>query len=106
MGLELVELALHQVVHDAGVQVEHVYFPVSAVCGLLSALPDAPDVEVMPVGSEGLVGLAAVLGDGSSPHRALCQVPGRAVRLPINVLRDRADAVPQVRRPCSAATPR
>lgn len=34
-----------------------------------------PPVEAMAVGPEGMVGLAAVLGDGTSPHQALAQVP-------------------------------
>lgn len=90
-GLQVVELEAYEVVHEAGVPVEYVYFPLSAVFGLLAVLPDGPDVEVMPVGNEGVVGLPAVLGDSTSPHRALCQVPGQAVRLPAAALRRQID---------------
>lgn len=96
--LELVELELHEVVHEAGAPVTDVYFPQSAVFGLLSVVPGAPPTEVMPVGSEGVVGLPAVLGDGISPHRVLCQVPGQAVRLPVGGLREQIDASEPVRR--------
>lgn len=87
-ALEAVSVALNDVVHQAGTLVEHVWFPTSSVFGLLSVLPGASAVEAMPVASEGLVGLAAVLGDGVSPHEARCQVPGQAVRLPTGVLRE------------------
>lgn len=86
-ALEVVPVALDEVVHQAGAPIGHVWFPTSSAFGLLSVVPDVTPVEAMPVASEGLVGLAAVLGDGRSPHEARCQVPGEAVRLPVEVLR-------------------
>ncbi len=93
-----VELAAGDVVHEPGDVVEQVYFPLTAVIGLMTVTAGAPEVEGMAVGQEGLVGLAAVLGDGTSPHRAVVQVPGRAVRLPAAALRGLFDLEPTCRR--------
>ncbi len=90
--LELVDVESGQVVHQAGARVQDVFFPLSAVFGLLTVTAGASEVEALAVGSEGVVGLFAVFGDSTSPHRALCQVPGQAVRLPAGVLRELAYA--------------
>ena len=103
-ALEPVHVDVREVVHEAGDRVEYVYFPLSAVFGLLSVLAGVPEVEVMAVGREGVVGLPAVLGDGTSPHRALCQVPGQAVRLEADVLRAQIGAHAEVRRLVGAYT--
>lgn len=96
--LELVDVEPGEVVHQPGVPVRHVWFPRSSVFGLMTMTAGAPPVEAMGVGSEGVVGLAAVLGDGTSPHQAVCQVPGEALRWPVEVLRDLLDTEPDVRR--------
>ena len=38
---------------------------------------EEPSVEAAVVGNEGMVGLAALLGDGRGPHELVCQVSGR-----------------------------
>lgn len=100
--LEVVDVELGQVVHEPGVAVRYVWFPRTAVFGLLTptgatGATGAPGVEAMAVGQEGLVGLAAVLGDGTSPHQALCQVPGQALRWPVEVLHALLETEPSVR---------
>lgn len=96
--LELVDVESGQVVQQAGAPIQDVFFPLSAVFGLMTVTAGAPEVEALGVGFEGVVGLVAVLGDGTSPHRALCQVPGQALRLPAGVLRELADSDVRVRR--------
>ena len=68
-ALEAAEVDLDEVVHAAGAMVEDVWFPTSSVLGLLSVVSGVASVEAMPVGPEGLVGLAAVLGDGRARTR-------------------------------------
>jgi CRP-like cAMP-binding protein len=48
-------------------------------------------VEAGLVGAEGLVGLPAVLGAAAAPHRAVCQLPGTAWRLPAVAFAAEAD---------------
>lgn len=65
-----------------------VYFPTSGVvCAVLSS-GDEMEVEVVPIGHEGMVGRAAcVLGDTPTFRRAVVEVGGSAWWLPIDVLR-------------------
>lgn len=96
--LELVDVASGQVVQQAGAPIQDVFFPLSTVFGLMTVTAGAPEVEAMAVGFESVAGLAAVLGDGTSPHQVVCQVSGQALRLPAEALRGLADTDVWVRR--------
>jgi len=50
-------------------------------------MADGSTVEVATIGNEGVVGLAAYLGDGSSPMETFVQIPGEAVRLDAGAFR-------------------
>jgi CRP-like cAMP-binding protein len=71
------------VLHQPGEPLTHVYFPVSGVISMLTVLADGSAVEIATVGNEGMVDLAAFLGLVSSESRLLVQVPGEALRMPI-----------------------
>ena len=60
---------------------EHVYFPEQGTVSLLAVMADGAAVEVGTVGNEGMVGISAALGGETSPHRATCQISGRALRM-------------------------
>ena len=72
----------HQVLYTAGREISHVYFPVSGMISLVVKMTDANDVEAMTIGNEGLIGIAVILGVASSTMEALCQIPGRALKVP------------------------
>lgn len=97
-ALELVEVRAGEVLHEADEPVTHALFPVSALLALVAVLPDAPQVQIMAVGRIGVAGVPAVLGNGRSPYRVLCQVPGQVLRLPAQVLLDWAATDDGVRR--------
>jgi len=59
-----------------------VYFPVSGMISLVVKMTDADDVEAMTIGNEGVIGIAVILGVASSTMEALCQIPGRALKVP------------------------
>jgi CRP-like cAMP-binding protein len=62
--------------------IERVVFPLTGVFSLLSLAPGAQLVEVATVGREGFVGLPVFLqAQLTSAHRAMSQIPGRAVTL-------------------------
>jgi CRP-like cAMP-binding protein len=88
--VEPVDLALRQSLYTPNEPITHVYFPCTAVCSLVLTLDDGTSVEIATVGREGLVGLPVFLGAGSIPGEAFCQVPGRALRLPADVLCEEA----------------
>ncbi|RDV24524.1 Crp/Fnr family transcriptional regulator [Alteromonas aestuariivivens] len=85
--LKLVELALGEVIYDAGESVSTVYFPTDSIVSLLSIMADGSSAEISVVGNEGLVGIAVFMGGESTPNCAIVQSAGFAYRLPASELR-------------------
>src|SRR5947209_5006198 len=81
--LQKVNLTQRQVIHQCDVDVSYIHFPTTALSSFLTVLEEDDPVEVMTVGKEGFIGLAAALGVEPSPHRVICQVPGESLRLPV-----------------------
>jgi CRP-like cAMP-binding protein len=86
--LELVEMSHSKVIQEASGRIAHVYFPEKSMISLVSHTPEGESVEVGIVGFEGMVSISAVLGVDKSPHEMLVQVPGNALRLDVQVLRE------------------
>jgi CRP-like cAMP-binding protein len=76
-----------QVLYEPGDTIAHVYFPLDAVCSLLTLLDDGTTVEAAMAGVDGMVGLPLFLGLESDVVRTLAQVPGPAVRMTANAFR-------------------
>lgn len=57
------------------------------MASILSVTPGGKSVEVAVVGSEGMVGLPAILGEGNSPYQAMAQLPAEAIRVSARILR-------------------
>jgi CRP-like cAMP-binding protein len=85
---ELVRPRARQVLYDQHGAMDEAYFPQSGVFSLLAQMQDGSMVETLTVGNEGMVGLPAVLGARRSPTRAMCQISGWAVRIPMRALID------------------
>jgi len=66
--------------------VPHVYFPTTVVLGLVLDFKEGRQVEGATVGSEGMMGLPALLGSDFHPFRVVTQVEGQAVQVPTVVL--------------------
>lgn len=90
-GAERVRPRMRQEVYAQGGPMAHAYFPQGGVFSVLIETADAGAVEVLTVGNEGMLGLPAVLGAARSPTRALCQIAGWALRVP---MADLVDAAP------------
>jgi CRP-like cAMP-binding protein len=88
--LEPVPLNFGEVLHNAGQPISHVYFPYSGLISLLATEHGGRQAEVAVVGNEGMVGLSILLGNDVSPHRAIVQGSGQAVRIPADLFRSRA----------------
>jgi CRP-like cAMP-binding protein len=76
------------VLYEGGDTIEYVYFPNDGLISLLVVMGDETPREVGLIGNEGMLGVAAALGRKTSPHRALIQMPGSAMRLKAGALRD------------------
>lgn len=78
---EPVRLVFGEVLHEAGDDVRHVYFPGDSLVSLLTVIDRRLALEVGLVGREGEVGTSFSLSTGASPVRALVQAPGTAMRM-------------------------
>lgn len=84
--LRPLDAELRQPVYDKDKPIEFVYFPLTAVYSLVALADEQHEVEVCTIGNEGMVGLPVFLGAATSPNRAYCQVPGRALELTVSAL--------------------
>jgi cAMP-binding proteins - catabolite gene activator and regulatory subunit of cAMP-dependent protein kinases len=73
------------------------YFPRTCVLSVVNRIGQTGGVEVGTVGREGMVGVAAYLGDGALPSETICQVGGEVLSLPAKELRELAERNASVR---------
>jgi CRP-like cAMP-binding protein len=74
-------LPLGAVLYESGSQMRDCYFPVSGLVSLLHTLEDGGTAEIAVVGNDGCVGVAILLGGGTTPSRAVVQIAGYAYRV-------------------------
>ena len=80
--LQRVTLGVGEKISDANGRTRYVFFPETAVLSLILTMADGAAVEAATVGNEGVVGLAAFLGNGAMTTQCLTQIAGDAQRLP------------------------
>jgi CRP-like cAMP-binding protein len=85
---ESVALDLKKVLYEPRSVTEYAYFPTRGVVSMVTLMEDGRGIEVATVGNEGMVGLAIVLGADRAPARFIVQVPGEALRMRANRLRE------------------
>jgi CRP-like cAMP-binding protein len=81
--LQRVALGVGEIVSNAGAPTRYVFFPETAVFSLIIVMEDGAVVEAATVGNEGIVGLAAFLGQGAMTTQCLTQIAGDAQRTPV-----------------------
>jgi CRP-like cAMP-binding protein len=96
--LERIEMPLGSKVYDEREEQNFVYFPSSGIVSLLYMMRNGNSAEMAIVGSEGLVGFAALLGGLSTTTRAVVQVAGDGFRLKRRILDKIMDSDPMFRR--------
>ena len=62
----------------------HVYFPTSGMISLTVLMADGKEVEAGTVGNEGMVGLSVAHGLDFSPTKAISQISGDGLRIPVS----------------------
>ena len=85
--LEHVTLSRGDILYHPQDPVSHVYFPNRGTVSVVATFADGGGVEVGVVGNEGVFGINVVLGSVTTPHEALVQQPGDALRANADVLR-------------------
>jgi len=80
-ALEPVCLKFGQALYEPGKAIRYVYFPITCLISLLTAVDKRRSLEVGMVGNEGMAGMPFILGMGVSGVRALVQGGGDALRM-------------------------
>jgi CRP-like cAMP-binding protein len=86
------------VLYEPQDDIQAVYFPSSAVLSVVTVMENGSAVETSSVGYESATPLLLALSKMPATSRVFAQIGGAAIRLPASVLRDRADASPELRR--------
>jgi len=79
--LEPMPMPLGQMLYEPGGQLQHAYFPISAIVSLHYVTESGASASVAGVGNEGMVGVALFMGGNTTPSSAVVQTAGHAYRL-------------------------
>jgi len=96
--LELMSLPLGKSLYVPGEQMQHAYFPTTAVVSLHYVTDTGAAAESAGVGNEGLVGVPLYLGGNTIPSSAVVHTAGHAYRLDRRVLKNEFDRAGQMQR--------
>ena len=80
-ALEPVPLKPGMALYESGDPQPYLYFPESGLVSLLYVLEDGGSTELAVTGSEGVVGVSLFMGGGTTPSRAVVQIPGYGWRM-------------------------
>lgn len=86
-----VTLTRNQLLDEVGRKITFVYLPIDCILSVLTVMDDGAQVESRTIGREGGYGLLQAVGSPISFERVLCQVAGKAWRMPLDVLRSAAE---------------
>lgn len=79
--LELVPMLLGDALYEPGSQLQHVYFPTTAIVSLLYIMESGSSSEIAGVGNEGVLGISLFMGGDTTSSSAVVQTAGHGYRL-------------------------
>jgi CRP-like cAMP-binding protein len=79
--LERVPMLLGEMLYEPGGQLQHVFFPTTAIVSLLYVLESGASAEIAGVGNEGILGISLFMGGDTTPSSAVVQTAGHGYRL-------------------------
>ena len=85
--LELVPMLLGEILYEPGGQLQHAYFPITAIVSLHYVMESGASAETAGVGNEGVVGVSLFMGGETTPSSAVVQTAGHGYRLPGRLLK-------------------
>jgi CRP-like cAMP-binding protein len=89
--LELVPLPLGKMLYEPGTQLQHAYFPTTAIVSLHYVTESGASAETAGVGNEGVVGVSLFMGGDTTSSSAVVQTSGHAYRLERSKLKQEFD---------------
>src|SRR5258705_13319743 len=85
--LELVPLPLGEMLYEPGGQLQHGYFPTTAIVSLHYVMESGASAESAGVGNEGVGGISLFMGGDTTPSSAVVQTAGHGYRLKASLLK-------------------
>ena len=79
--LELVPMLLGDVLYEPGGQLQHAFFPTTAIVSLHYVIESGASAEIASVGHEGVVGISLFMGGDTTPSSAVVHTGGHGYRL-------------------------
>lgn len=79
--LELIAMPLGETLCESGGQLQHVYFPTTAIVSLHYMLENGSSAEISGIGNEGVLGISLFMGGNTTPSRAAVCIGGHGYRL-------------------------
>jgi CRP-like cAMP-binding protein len=76
----------HAIVPDEPIR--HFYFPLNCLVSMVTTMADGSSVECGSIGREGMSGIPVLLDAGRTTMPAFCQVPGDAIRVRADVIKE------------------
>ena len=86
--LERVELVRGQVLHRAGDDIKHVYFPERSMISIIASTESGQTAEVAVIGSEGASGIDVIMGTDQATNEHVAQIDDVALRIKTSDVRD------------------
>jgi CRP-like cAMP-binding protein len=74
-------LPLGKVLYESSDQLQHVYFPTTAIVSLYYVMENGASAEIAGVGNEGVLGVSFFMGGNTTPSLATVQIAGDCYRL-------------------------
>jgi CRP-like cAMP-binding protein len=84
---ECLPLSVGAVLHGSDARVQNLYFPIRGLISMRKRLGDDEAIEIASVGSDGMVGIDALLAEERACYEAVVQISGAAIRAPVAMLR-------------------
>ena len=81
-------MLLGETLYEPGGQLQHVYFPTTAIVSLLYVMESGASAEIAGVGNEGILGISLFMGGDTTPSSAVVQTAGHGYRLPGKLLKE------------------
>ena len=83
---ELAAMPLGDVLYEPGGQLQHAYFPTSAIISLQYVCENGSSSEIAGVGNEGMLGIWLFMGGNTTSSSAVVQTAGHGYRMPTRQL--------------------
>jgi CRP-like cAMP-binding protein len=96
--LERVELPVRRPLEVRNTRIEHAYFLDDGIASVVANGANDASIEVGLIGSEGMTGLAVIMGGERAAHSTFMQVAGRGHQIPVEALRQAIEQSAQLLR--------